>query len=508
MVLVKSKFSMRFGGVELMQWIDGVTNIDRNIGQNRTTSLLKVTHTNGERFQYTTASHGTITVTALIFTDIHRRELAQALMSDEPQQLIFGDEPDKYYLAIVDGQSTVAEAYYNNILTITFVVPDGIAHSVATKTADNTTDTITVPNLGTAPTAPIISATMHSENGLVAFANDQGGVLQFGDPEEIDGETRQKSERVLYEGYDHAPADVTYNNAATNYPNYLNDPAKPNSQRGTIGYADTVGLDPAKGSGATPTFTNGDSGYWGGPSYQLAINPSSNNTNTGNFLMKTRFYFATSVKQTGRLEITLQNGDEVAYSAVIRDSETSKDEIDVEFWVQSKCMDSFALNRKNYTNGMYRELVIGKLGSKITMQIGAVTDIKTGNTTTVRSTVIKNYQLDYMADVPVTTYSVWFERMRNMNHVVMDVTDTQFSWVNVNYWQDLPNRWNDGDVVTADVANKAIYVNGVEDMTLHTVGNQWDKFMLQPGENTIEAIGSSWCTTPLEVSVQYREAYY
>ena len=349
---------------------------------------------------------------------------------------------------------------------------------------------------------------MHSDNGLVAFANDQGGVLQFGDPEEIDGETRQKSERVLYEGYDHAPADVTYNNAATNYPNYLNDPAKPNSQRGTIGYADTVGLDPAKGSGATPTFTNGDSGYWGGPSYQLAIKPNSNNTNAGNFLMKTRFYFATSVKQTGRLEITLQNGDEVAYSAVIRDSGSSKDEINVEFWVQSKRMDSFALNRKNYTNGMYRELVIGKLGSKITMQIGAVTDIKTGNTTTVRSTVIKNYQLDYMADVPVTTYSVWFERWRNMNHVVMDVTDTQFSWVNVNYWQDLPNRWSDGDVVTADVANKAIYVNGVEDMTLHTVGNQWDSFMLQPGENTIEAIGSSWCTTPLEVSVQYREAYY
>ena len=70
MVLVKSKFSMRFGGVELMQWIDGVTNIDRNIGQNRTASLLKVAHTNGERFQYTTASRGTITVTALIFTDI------------------------------------------------------------------------------------------------------------------------------------------------------------------------------------------------------------------------------------------------------------------------------------------------------------------------------------------------------------------------------------------------------------------------------------------------------
>ncbi|WP_195340873.1 distal tail protein Dit, partial [Lacticaseibacillus paracasei] len=46
------------------------------------------------------------------------------------------------------------------------------------------TNTITVHNGGTYPVEPVITATMHADNGLIALINGQGGVLQFGNPEE------------------------------------------------------------------------------------------------------------------------------------------------------------------------------------------------------------------------------------------------------------------------------------------------------------------------------------
>ncbi|MCZ2769968.1 phage tail family protein, partial [Lacticaseibacillus paracasei] len=42
------------------------------------------------------------------------------------------------------------------------------------------TNTITVHNAGTYPVEPVITATMHADNGLIALINSQGGVLQFG----------------------------------------------------------------------------------------------------------------------------------------------------------------------------------------------------------------------------------------------------------------------------------------------------------------------------------------
>ncbi|MBZ3797784.1 distal tail protein Dit, partial [Lacticaseibacillus paracasei] len=56
------------------------------------------------------------------------------------------------------------------------------------------TNTITVHNGGTYPVEPVITATMHADNGLIALINSQGGVLQFGNPEEADGVERQRSE--------------------------------------------------------------------------------------------------------------------------------------------------------------------------------------------------------------------------------------------------------------------------------------------------------------------------
>lgn len=501
MVLVNSKFSMRFGGVELMQWIDGVKNIDRNIGQNRTASLLKVAHTNGELFQYTTASRGTITVTALIFTDIHRRKLAQALMSDKPQQLIFGDEPDKYYQAIVDGQSTVAEAYYNNILTLTFIVPDGLAHAVDSKEVSGTSDAdVVVDNMGSAPTAPILTATMHGDNGLVAFANDQGGVLQFGSSSEIDGVQHDDSKVTNAYSFIATPAGVTLNAGVINYPNYLGNSATPNKQIGTFDY--TKNKD-----AATPVYNRVKTDYWAGPSMYGPIPANALGVNTGNFIWKNRLNVATSVKAAGRAEFTLSSGKTVAVSAVLRDSLYTADTLTFDCVYQATLLASVTLNRKLFTNGFY-EIEIARLGNQVTFQLAKIQTLNSSGVHYSNALVKKVFTMAGFSNLAIDGLTGWFPGFSNTTGWTVNWSDSRFTWVNVDFWQDLPNRFSKGDVVTADVATKTILVNGVPDLSLHTVGNTWDKFMLQPGENTIQTIQSSWATTPLDVSIQFREAYY
>ncbi|KMO62557.1 phage tail fiber protein, partial [Lacticaseibacillus rhamnosus] len=57
-------------------------------------------------------------------------------------------------------------------------------------------DTITVHNGGTYPVEPVITATMHADNGMVGIVNDRPGILQFG-TQEIDGFTTEESEVAL-----------------------------------------------------------------------------------------------------------------------------------------------------------------------------------------------------------------------------------------------------------------------------------------------------------------------
>ena len=84
--------------------------------------------------------------------------------------------------------------------------------------------------------------------------------------------------------------------------------------------------------------------------------------------------------------------------------------------------------------------------------------------------------------------------------------DSYFDWVNVDYWTDVPNRFKEGDVVKIDVAKRVVSLNGAEDPTLQTVGNNWEGFQLLPGKNTIQVLQSDWAK-PYTCQVEWQEAW-
>ena len=127
---------------------------------------------------------------------------SKALYVTEPKKLTFSHQPDRYYYAIPTGDLDFDEFRMNGKGTLTFIVPDGVAHSTTyrtfnTSTTSNGKTTIALTNNGTVEAFPIIRIKHRAENGYIGLVN-QTGAFELGNPEEADTEIVKQSE-VLFD---------------------------------------------------------------------------------------------------------------------------------------------------------------------------------------------------------------------------------------------------------------------------------------------------------------------
>ncbi|RND57032.1 distal tail protein Dit [Lacticaseibacillus paracasei] len=564
------------------------------------------------------------------------RQLAPLLYSTDVQKLIIDDRPDEFWYAKVDGKIDMDRAYFLGTGTINFLVPDGIAHSVATKTADNKdpkwndsplnlltgtsdqetsatvdpnwwnapsqhpnilltpgqkfayqifitndntvdltagvdafsgtawkatylgnvikagtsgyssvtftipsgadnivanaarlvtkvpsskttvywqeeklnagttvspwspnpadpeyyTNTITVPNAGTYPSEPVITATINGDDGVLTAINDQGSVLQFGSPDETDGFVKQKSERVYHLDFNQTPTGVTLNNGVTAFP-YYEHGNDANVQSGPFGYAKGI---------AYPSTERTASNYWNGPSMSGTIPKNSNGSNTANFQFVNRVNVGTTAAEVGRFEFNLTYQGKIVASLALFDDSASNDQ-----WVfsgtvydgsQAQMLFFDLLPRNYYRDGNYNA-VITKMGDQLTFRLDRI-DLGDGG--------IETRTVSGFSSVPIDGWTAWFPGFSDQRGWSINWQDSYFEWINVDYWDDIPNRFKDGDVVKIDVANRRVLVNGAEDRTLQTIGNDWGGFKIQPGNNTIELLTSHWAKQ-CKAEVSWQEAW-
>ena len=568
------------------------------------------------------------------------RQLAPLLYSSGVQKLIIDDRPDEFWYAKVDGKIDMDRAYFLGTGTINFLVPDGIAHSVATQTFDNMpykdvpvnmltgktavkngiikagsqgisdysqdtvsivggetytysvsmiamgymghssiaqldankklistqggknypwtadggrfsntftapgnafyanltpwffsqaytsdtniswsqekfelgttaspwspnpadpeyyTNTITVHNGGTYPVEPVITATMHADNGMVGIVNDHPGILQFG-TQEIDGYTTDVSEKGLNGNFSAPISGTIYNQSATNNPNWGGDSSKPNKQTGSINYAS----DSYNGPHMEPAYASTGT-YWNGPAAKIPIAATSQNTRNNNFTLTMMLHFETTVSELGRMELTLEAGGKVQYQMVVTDNNAVKDEIQVDCYVKDQQVGTMSLDRSKFTNDKFMQARLSKFGSSINFEVSPWNG-KSGREMTVSLPPLTRPD---MISENVEAFSVWFERNNTWGQAAMKLIAVQFDWQHVNWWTNIKNRFSNGDVLTIDVANAKTYLNGSENRTLHTIGNQWEQFKLPPGDTEIDITPSSWAQ-PFACEFEIREAW-
>ncbi|MDA1477263.1 phage tail family protein [Bacillus sp. CLL-7-23] len=112
-----------------------------------------------------------------------KEEIADWLITDEPEALIFPDEPDRTYYGMIDGEGQLAELFKFGKATVNFICPDpykyGLEHSFE---IGNPPDPIGhVQSAGSAPTYPIVECTFAepADQYEIQLLNDDESVKAF-----------------------------------------------------------------------------------------------------------------------------------------------------------------------------------------------------------------------------------------------------------------------------------------------------------------------------------------
>lgn len=373
---------------------------------------------------------------------------------------------------------------------------------------DSVGDLIKIENNGTYRTKPRFSFRMKGENGLVALLNQNGAILQFGNPEDVDGTISSRVEPAMNETF----WGNTLNSALkvntgfkSVYPNMNSNPSTPNKIQGTLNMTD----DP---DAVQPVYTGvGDINVWHGPTVVGDIAAPSNTDRTLPITTHFRFGFDNYNKgQRGRLEFsTFDELGNPIMTAIIRDSSTASNEIVFEAWYKNNKLHQMKLDRKVFNKSFY-EMNMDRRGNRLVWRIVQIKSLNQAPGGWSQATIDKEYKFVWTLPEPDTSKftktGFWFMRFSNKYGVIMRMTDMQARWEGTPYYQDLKNYFQDGDLVEIDTATREIFVNGVVNNQLNVVGNQWEKFELETGETIIQPIVSEWANMA-EVTAEITQNY-
>lgn len=365
-------------------------------------------------------------------------------------------------------------------------------------------DLLKIQNNGTYKTTPRFIFTTQGENGLVALAKDDGSVLQFGNPEEVDNVTNVVSQQVVSWGFygSQLPTNMEVNAPiGSSYPHFSNNPTTPNLIQGSW----NMDLDV---DSALPVWVPGETkDVWHGPTLRHAIPLDSAGNRNGEFSTHNRFRFYTpGQKHRGRIEYVISDDNVANYLGfVLRDSATTNTNMVMECWYKGKLLKSITVSRKEFTKDFF-EINMYRYKKSLNWRLVQVKGITSRNTVIIDKQVEFTYNLDEEDTTPIKYWGVWTERYENSNYIRPFVTDTQFRWISTPVVQNIRNYFQDGDIIEIDVKSRQILVNGVINNELNVVGNQWEKFTLGLGETTIQPIVSSWAN-PAEVICIVEESY-
>ncbi len=218
---------MSFGGVDITEELErlgglaDVTSASRNIASNvNNTYQEQGSRRYGQTLFYSTLSVKTITVTIKLtgmydFFNAVQEKLGGILNALDEKELIFGDEPNKVWMATWSGQQTVtvddSTSPPTATVTLNFDVPNTYAESktsasISTRGANKFGSIVkrpdgsfkaTINNFGTAETQPTITIKHNSENGYIGLVN-ASGAKAVGNEEEADTKPAKKSE-ILFD---------------------------------------------------------------------------------------------------------------------------------------------------------------------------------------------------------------------------------------------------------------------------------------------------------------------
>lgn len=479
--------TVKFNGVDITEYITVLDGFTVHSGINWDPSCVSVSGKNGESFTHTRYKAKEIPMPFAIKGDINTKydEISKALSVSDPKELTFSNIPDRMFYAIPKGDFEFTEVNKTSgIGTITWLIPDGLAHSTTEKTfqaAENASGVLeaTVTNAGT-ESVPVSYDIVHNhENGFIGIVSEYG-ILQYGSADEADDEAREKSEVLLKYT---KPSDYS---AMTEGKGILaSNDTFPMTGKFT-GYEDGWLRLQSSGSGSS----------WHGAARQVTL-PADSSGNSGavNFVAQTKIWFETSdASQDGLLEFVVgdTDGNHLASIHLVKGVGTAECTPIFQVQAKEKGRISYVPNSNSVTNRNNGNMEIRKSGELFEFLFGGKT---------------YPYRVPEAKDKKALTLTIFIGQYANRANPVnqMAFGTMSFRKDNVQYRVDIPNRYAEGDVITIDGETTKMYVNGVPALGDEVKGSK--HFHVPPGESKIQFYFSEFCDPAPDVTVRIREAY-
>lgn len=468
-----------------------IVKVNRNLSAPISSNLKKIGIRNGKDFDYVTQEEKQIAIEYVINNGTaenlkdFRRKMAKLLTSDKMGKLIFSDEPNLYYNAILNGEPTLDEEYLQSSGIITFIVPDGIAHSTIQKTFQASLNhervmETTISNTGT-ESIPVDYEIKHNhENGFIGIVSEYG-VIQLGHVDEMDMEEKEKSEYLL--NYRQASQYEAMRSGS----GIFFDPSYGKSGTfGTYNYDNKTWVSLASagvGSG------------WHGAARTIDLPPDQTGiSGSANFAMQGKVWFRpTATNQCGIIEYCIadKNGRHLASARIAKWNPVTDTALLI------LCVNGKEMKRVEFNSALSELFVhnrgdfyISKSGRKIIFCFGG----------------LYSFNIPEIEKMEAKTVSVFIGQRDNYPIIPkMYLNYLVFRKDKVKTWHDVPNRYPAGSTVTIEGKSRKVYVDGVHRAADEVLGSKY--FNVPPGETKIQFYYSDFCTPPPTITAKIQEAY-
>ena len=478
---------VKFNDIELSDYINILQGFTPFIGAEWEPAVQSGGETKrGSDFSFTTYKAREIPMPFTIFEDIKKNydALQKALNVSEPKPLIFEDLSDRVFYAIPSGDLEFEETGCLGTGTITWLIPDGVSHATTERSfpaAVNASGILeaTIINSGT-ESAPVDYTITHgSENGYIGIVSDQG-VIELGSVTELDGETVEKSETVL------------------NYRSYSDYSGMTS---GGLFYDETYGIDGTfketvyDGTSWLDIDSAGIGTGWHGAAKTITL-PADTNGEVGaaNFMLQSKVWFRPEdISQLGIVEYAIADADGAHLMSVrIAKWDTARETAAIIFCVAGK-----EIKRVEFES-MHSELLVHSTGNFYMTKSGSKFEFNLAG--------LHQFDFPELEEKKAKTVSI-FIGQRDAYPMVekMRMQYLSFRKDNVTKWEDIPNRYQPGDVIYIDGKTTKVYVNGIQSAGDVVKGSNF--FRVPPGETKVQFYCSDFCNNKPEITAKIREAY-
>lgn len=429
-----------------------------------------------------------------------------AFIKESDNQISFDDEPNLYYMADLATIDLEEITQYLATGTITFLIPDGLAHSVDLTPFTATVNdqgilSVDIDYDGTVETPLEINIKNTSETGYLSAVGINGAdstfITQLGYVDEADGETRTKMQTVRSKENGKNFAD--WQNASVFYENQSKKIVT--TMTSTSDFGGWLGILPG-------SFSNSGYPFYGACKELVFDTP-----------MKYCYTWARAWFETGRMgqcgEWCLAYVDEdnhfIAGMAIEKDDAVGNT-ANIRFLIGDGNGGSTVFKAIQYTPSYWippnpygsqsrdtnRNMFdLKKEGSKITYFWNG--GYYTHNVPALENKRVKRLQF-YVGQYGSQPVSKLVTRMGIRDILVVDLKSQ--------YWVDVPNRFIAGSKVDIKKENGAniIYRDGIKTLDDLITGSTFP--ILKPGQNHIEFGYSNFTSTPPTITGTYRKRWY